>query len=105
MSLECKEKKKNLSDEISNDDESDLLKRKSSINPDSRCAICLTLMEDATVLSGCFHTFCYFCIKEWLKMKPECPLCKRVPDYFKHKFNLLPGQTVSWDLPSEWLIF
>lgn len=76
-------------------------KRKSSINPDNRCAICLTLMEDLTMLSDCLHTFCFNCIIEWLKMKPECPLCKRAPLFFKHKFKLQLNESLTWQTPAE----
>ncbi|KAH7728226.1 Topors protein [Aphelenchoides avenae] len=55
---------------------------------DSNCPICLNTLNDATVLNACPHVFCYECICEWLKMKAECPLCKRSLQNLKHNLNL-----------------
>lgn len=30
----------------------------------------------ATVID-CGHTFCHFCINEWARKKPECPICRK----------------------------
>lgn len=56
---------------------------------EANCPICLNALTDATVLNACPHVFCYGCICEWLKMKAECPLCKRSLQYLKH--NLRPA--------------
>lgn len=107
MSSDNNLNEKNLSDKIfiNKEQKTSLQEQNSFTSSDLRCSICLTFMEDPTILSNCFHTFCYVCIIEWLKMKPECPLCKRSPQYFKHKFQLLPDQILSWDLPAERLNF
>lgn len=89
--------------------ENELRKRKSSgqLNTSgvNNCPICLTEMENATMLSGCYHVFCFNCILEWLRMKPECPLCKRSPKFFKHDFNVHSGHRPNWNSPGRMLVF
>ena len=41
-----------------------------------QCIICSHLFIDATTLP-CAHTFCEFCVWEWLKKKKNCPVCRR----------------------------
>ncbi|KAL5210043.1 hypothetical protein ABZP36_005666 [Zizania latifolia] len=52
------------------------------------CPICLESFKDEAYLDTCFHSFCYKCISQWVKIvsskHPEplpsvrCPLCKTV---------------------------
>ena len=44
----------------------------------SSCSICLeTIKAKAKAYGGsCLHEFCFNCIRDWIKLKPECPLCK-----------------------------
>ncbi len=49
-------------------------KRPSS--PDPTCAICLGKLQNMSYTNSCFHKFCFVCLVEWSKVKPECPLCK-----------------------------
>ncbi|XP_021164127.2 topoisomerase I binding, arginine/serine-rich a [Fundulus heteroclitus] len=46
-------------------------------SPDSKCPICLDAFHDMSYLDRCLHKFCFRCILEWSKNKPECPLCKQ----------------------------
>ncbi|EEC12448.1 conserved hypothetical protein [Ixodes scapularis] len=48
-----------------------------SSSPDNTCAICLGKPENKSFTDSCFHTFCFGCLAEWAKLKPECPLCKQ----------------------------
>ncbi|KAM3086546.1 peroxisome biogenesis factor 10 [Clarireedia jacksonii] len=41
-----------------------------------KCTLCLEELKDPSVL-GCGHVFCWSCIGEWVREKPECPLCRR----------------------------
>ncbi|PAA66110.1 hypothetical protein BOX15_Mlig014125g1, partial [Macrostomum lignano] len=39
------------------------------------CPICCDLLVDAATMP-CSHTFCRYCIEEWLRRKNECPQCR-----------------------------
>ncbi|CAD6504927.1 BgTH12-00426 [Blumeria graminis f. sp. triticale] len=41
-----------------------------------KCTLCLEELTDPSVVS-CGHMFCWLCIADWIKEKPECPLCRR----------------------------
>ena len=42
-----------------------------------RCPICLNAATDPCLLQSCLHVFCLECIREWWRIRPDCPLCKR----------------------------
>lgn len=41
-----------------------------------KCTLCLEEMRDPAATS-CGHVFCWDCIGDWVREKPECPLCRR----------------------------
>ncbi|KAK4160927.1 Pex12 amino terminal region-domain-containing protein [Cladorrhinum sp. PSN259] len=41
-----------------------------------KCTLCLEEMKDPAATS-CGHVFCWVCIGDWVREKPECPLCRR----------------------------
>jgi peroxin-10 len=41
-----------------------------------KCTLCLEPMRDPAATS-CGHVFCWDCIEDWVREKPECPLCRR----------------------------
>ncbi|XP_063152708.1 E3 ubiquitin-protein ligase Topors-like [Candoia aspera] len=43
----------------------------------SKCAICLAIIQDPTYLNPCNHRFCFKCIQKWSRKKVICPLCKQ----------------------------
>lgn len=43
-----------------------------------RCVICLGKCRNKCYTDSCLHQFCFACLLQWSKVKPECPLCKQL---------------------------
>ncbi|KAI1345003.1 Pex12 amino terminal region-domain-containing protein [Xylariaceae sp. FL0016] len=41
-----------------------------------KCTLCLEELKDPAA-TQCGHVFCWVCIGDWVREKPECPLCRR----------------------------
>ncbi|MCJ1338097.1 peroxisome biogenesis factor 10 [Bachmanniomyces sp. S44760] len=41
-----------------------------------KCTLCLEELKDPSVTT-CGHVFCWTCIADWIREKPECPLCRQ----------------------------
>ncbi|KAL1957084.1 hypothetical protein VTO42DRAFT_6342 [Malbranchea cinnamomea] len=41
-----------------------------------KCTLCLEPFKDPSVTT-CGHVFCWTCIRDWVREKPECPLCRQ----------------------------
>ncbi|KFO69805.1 E3 ubiquitin-protein ligase RNF8 [Cuculus canorus] len=41
-----------------------------------QCTICSEHLIEAVTLN-CAHSFCSYCINEWMKRKVECPICRQ----------------------------
>jgi len=42
-----------------------------------KCTLCLEPMKDPAATT-CGHVFCWTCIGDWCREKPECPLCRQM---------------------------
>ncbi|KAJ5752500.1 hypothetical protein N7520_009417 [Penicillium odoratum] len=41
-----------------------------------KCTLCLEVLKDPSVTT-CGHVFCWICVRDWVREKPECPLCRQ----------------------------
>ncbi|KAJ5082124.1 hypothetical protein N7532_011167 [Penicillium argentinense] len=41
-----------------------------------KCTLCLEVFKDPS-LTTCGHVFCWVCVRDWVREKPECPLCRQ----------------------------
>ena len=41
-----------------------------------KCTLCLEELKDPSTTT-CGHIFCWTCIADWIREKPECPLCRQ----------------------------
>ncbi|PNF19196.1 hypothetical protein B7P43_G09606 [Cryptotermes secundus] len=46
------------------------------VETELQCSICSELLVSATTLN-CTHTFCHYCIVQWMKKKNTCPICRK----------------------------
>ena len=87
--LEMKEKAKvalqDKADELNHHENSMI----TSMEEEFTCCICQELFVRAHTLT-CAHSFCELCIKEWMRTKMECPICRK-------KFSSQPVHSLALD--------
>ena len=44
----------------------------------SECSICLDKINKNSIFLDCNHSYHYECINSWIKIKPICPLCRKI---------------------------
>jgi len=62
---------------------------------DKNCSICLNQIEIKAKTNTCGHSFCYECIKQWVKKNKSCPLCRMSFDHLVivwKKRNFISGK-------------
>lgn len=83
------------------DDKTSVLTPVDRGSPEPNCAICLGKLQNKSFTNSCLHQYCFTCLLEWSKVKPECPLCKQgfqsiihnvrsIEDY--DQYDLLPNE-------------
>ena len=65
---------------------------------DDICAICMGSYENMSHPNECFHKYCFGCLEEWTKIKPECPLCLKKITSIIHSFQI-DGTSEKYSLP------
>lgn len=60
---------------VSNPDLND--RNNSNPSPPPNCSICLGKLVNTSFTDSCLHQFCFSCLLQWSKIRPECPLCKQ----------------------------
>jgi hypothetical protein len=82
-------------------------------SPDTvKCAICLGELNGPSYSNTCCHQFCFECLREWSKVKPECPLCKStfrsiyhnirdIADYDEYVVPVAPMPHLSFRIDAE----
>ncbi|XP_075254060.1 uncharacterized protein LOC142345699 [Convolutriloba macropyga] len=47
------------------------------------CAVCRFSLQDPYKILPCNHSFCNWCLTEWLKQNATCPMCRCKPTIFR----------------------
>lgn len=47
------------------------------------CAVCKFSLHDPYTILPCQHSFCNWCLTEWLKQSASCPMCRCKPTMFR----------------------
>ena len=68
------------SSDNSNNNNNDNNNNNSSNNIKPTCSICIQPYIRRTFLQPCYHSFCFTCIRQWINIAPNCPLCKQAID-------------------------
>lgn len=72
------------------------MSRKRSRSVEESCHICLDTCDNPTTVE-CEHTFCYSCIKQWMGIKRQCPVCDEpinVQKYMRKKRLKIPCKRI-----------
>jgi len=53
-----------------------LAKVENDLQKELTCSICTNFLHKCMILTPCLHTFCSFCLFDFLKLTNQCPLCR-----------------------------
>ncbi|XP_051009355.1 E3 ubiquitin-protein ligase RNF8 [Acomys russatus] len=81
------EQTKEEKDKVQAQKEEVLSHMKDVLENELQCIICSEYFIEAVTLN-CAHSFCSFCIKEWMKRKVECPICRKDIESTTHSLVL-----------------
>ncbi|KAI8878447.1 hypothetical protein K501DRAFT_297633 [Backusella circina FSU 941] len=46
-------------------------------SPTPQCSICIQEYSNRTFLRPCYHSFCFVCIRHWINITSQCPICRQ----------------------------
>ncbi|RWS20145.1 E3 ubiquitin-protein ligase Topors-like isoform X2 [Leptotrombidium deliense] len=51
------------------------------------CSICYATITNKAVTDPCEHSFCFDCIRQWMRHNNQCPLCRQICEQVKYNFR------------------
>ncbi|KAF7488377.1 E3 ubiquitin-protein -like ligase [Sarcoptes scabiei] len=52
-----------------------------------KCSICLEDILNLTFANHCHHSFCFDCIRQWIRFHNKCPLCRQRIQFITFNFR------------------
>ncbi|KAH6896443.1 hypothetical protein BKA70DRAFT_755062 [Coprinopsis sp. MPI-PUGE-AT-0042] len=78
----------NQEEDPPNDQNAELVDGEGEDENGENCSICLSNLEDRTVIPSCSHEFCFECLVVWTGQSRRCPLCNQpIGEYLIHNIR------------------